>query len=376
MTEAIKILIIDDNEEDQFTFKRYLTGKACPPGKNYHVQVVATGEEGVARCQADPPDCVLLDLSLPDTDGLSVLRQLAGLVPPAKLCVVMLTGSGSETVAVQALQTGASEYLVKGKFTAEALCHAVGNALEKARYRQQLAQAQADLERFAYAAAHDLKEPLRTVAGLGNMLRKHLTKAGDTKALAYLDHMQDATSRMDGLIQGLLDYSLVNRQQASGQLVDLNHVVGQAVANLRTKMEESGARVQYADLPRVEANEWLLLQLFQNLVGNAIKFRSNRSAVITITARKEAADWLFAVADTGIGMNMEQARQIFEPFKRLHAQHEYEGSGIGLATCQRIVERYGGRIWVESELGKGSTFFFTLAGQKHLPAALSQPKGQ
>jgi signal transduction histidine kinase len=363
MTEAIKILIIDDNEEDQFTFKRYLTGKACPPGKNYHVQVAATGEEGVARFQSDAPDCVLLDLSLPDTDGLSVLGQLAALVPPSKLCVVMLTGSGSETVAVRALQTGASEYLVKGKFTAEALCHAVENALEKARYRQQLAQAQADLERFAYVAAHDLKEPLRTVAGLGNVLHKHLTRAGDVKALTYLDHMQEATSRMEGLIQGLLDYSMVNRQQATGKPVDLDHVVAQVVANLRNKIEESGAQVQYEALPRVEANEWLLLQLFQNLVGNAIKFRSDRPTVITITAREDASQWSFAVADSGIGMNMEQAREIFEPFKRLHAQHEYEGSGIGLATCQRIVERYGGRIWVESELGRGSTFFFTLARQ-------------
>ncbi|MBD0257442.1 MAG: response regulator, partial [Cytophagales bacterium] len=157
MTQAIRILIIDDNEADQFTFKRYLTGKACPPGRNYDIQAAATGGEGVARFRADPPDCVLLDLSLPDTDGLSVLRQLADLVPPARLCVVMLTGSGSETVAVRALQTGASEYLVKGKFTAESLCHAVENALEKARYRKQAAQAQADLERFAYAAAHDLK---------------------------------------------------------------------------------------------------------------------------------------------------------------------------------------------------------------------------
>ena len=363
MTEAIKILIIDDNEEDQFTFKRYLTGRTCPPGKNYHVEAAPTGAEGVARFRAEPPDCVLLDLSLPDTDGLSVLRQLTSLAPPAKLCVVMLTGSGSETVAVQALQTGASEYLVKGKFTAEALCQAVGNALEKARYRQQLAHAQADLERFAYAAAHDLKEPLRTVAGIGNLLRKHLTKAGDAKALTYLDHMQDGTSRMDGLIQGLLDYSLVNRQQAAAQPVDLNHVVEQAVANLRNKIEESGARVQYGALPQVEANEWLLLQLFQNLVGNAIKFRSDRPAMITIAAREEAAHWLVSVADTGIGMDMAQARQIFEPFKRLHAQHEYEGSGIGLATCQRIVERYGGRIWVESELGSGSTFLFTLPRQ-------------
>jgi light-regulated signal transduction histidine kinase (bacteriophytochrome) len=307
---------------------------------------------------------VLLDLSLPDTDGLSVLRQLTNLAPPAKLCVVMLTGSGSETVAVQALQTGASEYLVKGKFTAEALCHAVGNALEKARYRQQLAQAQADLERFAYAAAHDLKEPLRTVAGLGNLMRKHLTRAGDDKALTYLDHMQNASSRMDGLIQGLLDYSLVNRQQAAGQFVDLNHVLGQVTANLQNKIDESGARVQYQALPQVEANEWLLLQLFQNLIGNAIKFRSDRPVVITVAVRAEASHWLFSVADTGIGMDMEQARQIFEPFKRLHAQHEYEGSGIGLATCQRIVERYGGRIWVESQVDKGSTFFFTLARQK------------
>jgi signal transduction histidine kinase len=364
MTEATKILIIDDNEEDQFTFKRYLTGKACPAGRNYHIQGAVTGRAGVDRFRADPPDCVLLDLSLPDTDGLSVLRQLAGLVPPARLCVVMLTGSGSETVAVRALQTGASEYLVKGKFTAETLCNAVENALEKARYRQQAAQAQADLERFAYAAAHDLKEPLRTVAGIGNLLRKHLVRTNDDKALTYLDHVQDATSRMDGLIQGLLDYSLVNRQQAAGQRVDLNHLVAQVTANLQNKIDASGARMQYEALPQVEANEWLLLQLFQNLIGNAIKFRSERPVVITITAREEAAHWSFAVSDTGIGMNMEQARQIFEPFKRLHAQHEYEGSGIGLATCQRIVERYGGRIWVESELGKGSTFHFTLAKQQ------------
>lgn len=160
------------------------------------------------------------------------------------------------------------------------------------------------------------------MAGIGNLLRKHLTRTNDVKALTYLDHL-----------------------------------VAQVTADLQDKIEVSGARVQYGSLPQVQANEWLL-QLFQNLIGNAIKFRSERPAVITITAREELAYWSFTVADTGIGMNMEQARQIFEPLKRLHAQHEY------LATCQRIVEGYRARIWVESESGKGSAFHFTLAQQQ------------
>ncbi|QHT69129.1 response regulator [Rhodocytophaga rosea] len=388
MQETKKILIIEDNEEDRYTFKRYLSTPNCAQIGSFQVIETSYGNAGITLYKNEQPDCVLLDFSLPDMDGLEVLENLRNNSQPDQLCVILLTGTGNETIAVEALKNGAADYLTKGKFTVERFCHALEGALEKTAIRQELARqrellytqnaqleqakqeleqktrqleiSNADLERFAYAASHDLQEPLRTVEGFIKLLRNKFKQKLTPEAEEYMEFMSGATTRMKALIEGLLDYSKVSGQDDKQEEVNLKQIILQVKENLLVSIENASAQLIVGNLPTVKANRWQMLQLFQNLIGNAIKFRSEQPLIITIAAQPKPGQWVISVGDTGIGMDMKHARMIFEPFKKLHSRDQFEGSGIGLATCQKIVENHGGRIWIESTLGQGSTFYFTL----------------
>jgi PAS domain S-box-containing protein len=228
---------------------------------------------------------------------------------------------------------------------------------------EELARSNAELQQFAYVASHDLQEPLRMVASfsqlLGNRYRDHLGQDADE----FIGFIVDGANRMQRLINDLLSYSRVGTRGKPFQLIDFSVILGQVLVNLGPLIEENGAIITNGDLPVLMADETQISQLFQNLISNAIKFRSAERPVIHITARKEPDEWVFSVCDNGIGISPEYHERIFVIFQRLHAREEYQGTGIGLAICKRIVERHGGRIWVESEQGKGSKFFFTISLQ-------------
>lgn len=226
---------------------------------------------------------------------------------------------------------------------------------------QELARSNAELEQFAYVASHDLQAPLATIASYAQLLEKRYKDQLDSKASKFIDNIVHGCTRMQTLIDDLLEYSRVGRSRKPFQLTDCNHAVEQALANLQGAIRETQAVVTYSELPAVMGDISQLVQLFQNLVGNSIKYRHDAPPVVHITACKQEKDWLFSVSDNGIGIATQHQARIFQIFQRLHTQKEYSGTGIGLAICQKIVERHGGYIWVESKPGQGSTFYFTVA---------------
>jgi PAS domain S-box-containing protein len=225
---------------------------------------------------------------------------------------------------------------------------------------QELRQSNTDLEQFAYISSHDLQEPLNTASSFAKLLAKKYKNQLDTDAHEFIDFIVNATDRMKLLIRSLLDYSKINSSGKMLKPTDMATVIQQAQENLKASIMESQARVSVGPMPVVQANPLQMVQLFQNLIGNAIKFRSTQAPEISVTVREGESYYLFAVSDNGIGMDMKYTGKIFQVFQRLHSRDEYEGAGIGLATCKRIVERHGGLLWVESKQGEGSVFYFTI----------------
>jgi PAS domain S-box-containing protein len=222
-----------------------------------------------------------------------------------------------------------------------------------------LRQSNDDLNQFAYAASHDLQEPLRMVALYSQMLQRKYAADLDPETDQYVGFIVGGARRMEMLLKDLLTYSQTGANVGPAEPIDCEPVMRKVLLNLQASIEQNSATISWDALPTVQAHEVRLVQLLQNIIGNAIKYRSEEAPKIRIAAERREADWLFVVEDNGIGIEPEYAPQIFGIFKRLHGQN-YPGTGIGLAICQRIVERYGGRIWVESKPGEGSRFYFTL----------------
>jgi len=231
---------------------------------------------------------------------------------------------------------------------------------ELARKLEELGRSNRELEQFAYVVSHDLREPLRMVATYTQLLAERYRGKLDKNADQYIEYASDGALRMQALIQDLLSLSRVGREPVSLQPVDCNAVIAEVVRDLEPAISESGARIQFGKLPTVQAHSSEMRRLFQNLVGNALKFRGKERPVVRVLGEPAGRQWRFSVTDNGIGIASECQASIFRIFERLHTRSEYPGNGIGLAICQKIVEHYGGRIWVESQLGCGASFRFTL----------------
>jgi PAS domain S-box-containing protein len=217
-----------------------------------------------------------------------------------------------------------------------------------------------ELEMFASVVSHDLQEPLRAVSGCVQILQQRYAGNLDEQAGRLMHHVVEGAARMRALINDLLAYSRLDSRAAPAEPTDATGALQRALENLEVAIRESGAVITHDPMPVVTAEPTQLMQLFQNLIGNAIKYRAERTPEIHIGARRTGGEWLFWVRDNGIGIEPQYFERIFGIFQRLHTRAEYSGTGIGLAVCKKIVERHGGRIWVESEPGKGSTFYFTL----------------
>jgi PAS domain S-box-containing protein len=245
-----------------------------------------------------------------------------------------------------------------------------------------LKRANADLEHFAYSASHDLQEPLRMVATYSEMLMKRFNGQLGEEGREYIGYTIEGAMRMERLLKALRIYT----QASTGKIrpeqpVDAADVLRLTIGNLQVAIQEAGAVVTSESLPQVLIEEFQLEQVFQNLIGNALRYRSSRQPQIHVAAREEGTEWLFSVEDNGIGIESKFKEQVFGIFKRLHTANEHPGTGMGLAICQRVVERAGGRIWVESEPGRGSTFYFTLprdqsSGSRRRHESLHDPSGR
>ncbi|MEI7848037.1 MAG: ATP-binding protein, partial [Chloroflexota bacterium] len=235
---------------------------------------------------------------------------------------------------------------------------------ERKRAEDELRRSNAELEQFAYVASHDLQEPLRAVAGMVQLLSQRYKGKLDERADEYIGHAVEASLRMQNLINDLLDYSRVSRFGKPFVPTALESCVKTALANLDAVIQENQAQITYDPLPTVQADPGQLTQVFQNLIGNAIKFRGENSPCVHINAEIFEGSWRIAISDNGIGIEPQYFERIFLVFQRLHTRREYPGTGIGLSLCKKIIERHGGQIWVESLPGQGSTFYFSLAEKK------------
>ena len=350
-------------------------------GESYEVLTATSGSGAIELLRQDSFDLVLTDLKMPVVDGLEVLRQAREIAP--QTVVVILTAYASLGSAIEALREGVHDYLVKPCSSGE-LKLRIERGLERVRLAEEhqraeeelkqtmaeLARSNKELEQFAYVASHDLQEPLRMVASYVQLLARHYQGKLDADADEFIAYAVDGASRMQSLINDLLAYSRVSTRGKPFEPTECEAVLSRVFADLQVVIEENGAVVTHDPLPTVMADATQLTQLFQNLIGNAIKFRSEESPRVHVSAERlppspagegwGGGEWVFAVRDNGIGVDPECHERIFLIFQRVHTREEYPGTGIGLAICKKIVECHGGRIWVESQPGKGSIFYFTI----------------
>ncbi len=365
MDEYRSILIVDDSEDDREFFARLLRAE---PGVHWSILEAETAEQGVSVYCANQVDCVLLDYSLPGHNGMEFFRQLAERGVHA--AVVMLTGQGDVSVSVEAMKRGAHDFLVKDKIDGATLRHAISNAMEKAglqmevaEYQRALERSNQELKRFAYAASHDLKSPLNNIMGQLDELKEDYAAGMDTEGRELIDNSIHSAARLHRLITDLLSYALVTSGPELYELVDLNIVADDIRNGLRKTIEEKQATLEFDQLPTIEANPAHMQQLFQNLISNAIKFhRPDVPPVIKVGVEMLEAQNSCNITfrDNGIGFELSQTDRLFAPFQRLVTRNEFEGSGVGLATVKKIVDALGGRIFVDSTPGTGSTFRVTL----------------
>ena len=225
---------------------------------------------------------------------------------------------------------------------------------------QELARSNAELEQYAYIASHDLQEPLRMISSYTQLLKRRYSGRLDRNADEFIDYAIDGAHRMQELIQDLLALSRLGTRGGQFQPTSADEAVVKALSNLRASIVESAAEITREGLPNLVADSGQLVQLFQNLIGNAVKFRNGDAPRVHIQAKETQAHWQFSVADNGIGMDPQFADRVFQIFQRLHSRDQYPGTGIGLALCKKIVERHGGTIWFDSAPGAGTTFYFTI----------------
>jgi light-regulated signal transduction histidine kinase (bacteriophytochrome) len=338
------------------------------------LRVVGEAEDGAGALSGiaeHKPDVVLLDLAMPGVDGFDAIPRIRARSP--EVGIVVFSGLEAHGTSGQALERGADRYVQKGE-SFDALRRAIREA--GGRHGPPGAglvlatdpgDAHVDLDEFASAASHDLAEPLRVIAGFTNLLarryRGHLDADGDK----YIDAILSGVDRMQAMIGALLAYAQVGQSEADPTLVNCNELVRGVVDGLRGSLSASGASVEIGDLPVVAGETSLLAELFQNLLSNAMKFRSEDPPSIEVGAERGDGEWCFWVMDNGVGIDPGEAGRVFDMFHRL-ASRAKPGTGVGLAICKRIVRRHGGRIWVEPSPGGGSVFRFTVGDPATPPA--------
>ena len=369
------ILVVDDMPANLDVVTRHLEQHG------YQVVVAQDGEEALARASFVLPDLILLDVLMPGIDGFETCRRLKADLRTRDIPVVFMTALGDTADKLAGFEAGAVDYMTKPLDGAEVRAR-IDTHLTLHRLRCELAEQNAqlqreltvhaqlqaalersnhELEQLAYVASHDMQEPLRMVASYLQLVADRYQGRLDADADEFIGYAVDGAKRMQALINDLLAYSRLGTQARPFEPTDCNAVVRTALHHLQVAIDESGAVIECGELPAVRGDATQLLQLFQNLLANAIKFhRPGVAPRVSLSAQAGAEGWRFAVTDNGIGIAPEYFERIFALFQRLHGRTEYPGTGIGLALCKKIVERHGGHIGVESEPGRGSTFWFTL----------------
>ncbi|MBE9110475.1 response regulator [Nodosilinea sp. LEGE 07298] len=355
------ILIVDDTP-DNLRLLSAMLGR-----HQLGVRKALTGQWAIAAAQVAPPDLILLDIKMPEMSGYEVCERLKADPATQAIPIIFISALDDAIDKVKAFAAGGADYITKPFQEAEVLAR-IAHQLELRRLQGQLVAQNAELvrsnrelEQFASVVSHDLQQPLQSILGYTKLIGLAWPDIQQSPAQPYLENILGASGRMQQMIQDWLAYAQAGQAQTLLAPIDGNVLLDQVRLNLKTALTDTEATLVYGDLPRVLGNEVQLMQLFQNLISNALKFaQPDTRPEITISVEPQPHAWQFGIHDNGIGIAAEHLGQIFEAFHRLHDAQTYPGSGIGLATCQKIVEHHGGRIWAESQLGLGTTFYVIL----------------
>jgi signal transduction histidine kinase len=355
-------------------------------------------ERALELTRAHRPDLVITDLLTPAMDGDAFVRDLRSDLRVGETPVILhIAGYAEDEVRALAASCDVSGFLPKPcepqtiitvvrealglppgrlpRFESAAepldpeqlvqrVCELEAANVRLARTTLDLQRSNDDLEQFAYLASHDLSEPIRSVSGMVQLLARRYQGRLEGDADLYISHAVEASKRMQTLIHDLLEYSRAGQSEMRRESVDCSSIVKEVLDSLQGAIAVAGAEITTDALPAVRADSTQLRRVFQNLIANAVKFQSESSPRIRVGAVRDAEAWRFSIIDNGIGIAPRHARRVFEVFKRLHGGDSYPGSGIGLSICKRIVERHGGRIWVEPAGDGGSNFLFTIPDTK------------
>jgi hypothetical protein len=355
----LRVLLVEDNPSDV----ELVLCALRKDGFDVSSDVVQTVEDFRLRIHTTDYDLILADYNLPQWSGMEAVEILNHENLDVPLIVV--TGYLGEEKAVECIKRGATDCVLKDHLAR--LPFSVARAMQEKRLRQQrsrseeeLARSNAELEQFAYVASHDLQEPLRMIANYTQLLAERYRGKLDDQADKYIAYSVDGAVRMQTLIRDLLSFSRVGTAEIDLSATECHAVVEQALKNLQAAVQESGTTVKWTGLPMVMADPSQLTQVFQNLIANAIRFHGAEAPVVQIDAEKKDHEWVVTVSDNGIGVPVESWQDIFVIFRRLHTRSEYAGNGIGLSICKKIIERHGGKIWIEAQAKPGCRFKFTL----------------
>lgn len=363
------ILVVDDLLENGQLLLQMLTEAG------YEVRQAINGKQALRAVFYDPPDLILLDIRMPEMDGYEVCETLKSSEETAHIPIIFLSALNESFDKVKAFALGGADYIAKPFDVNEVLAR-VKHQLVIANQQNQLAQQNqelqelnhelrhinTELEQFTSIVSHDLRQPLSSIkANIQRLMLQNWEEAtpGIKERVERIDEISD---RMNHLIESLLTYARMgNVGENDLQEVDCNRLLAQVKDNLQQAIAESQAKIEYQDLPTLKANPIQLLELFQNLIANAIFYSGDRTPHINIAAESDRNEVKFSVRDRGIGIPQDDFESIFLAFKRLNSkQSKHPGTGIGLAICRKIVEAHGGRIWLESQINDGTTFYFTL----------------
>ncbi|MCU1234083.1 MAG: bacteriophytochrome (light-regulated signal transduction histidine kinase) [Candidatus Solibacter sp.] len=324
----------------------------------FEVQEAANGTEALLKV-ANKPDVVLLDINMPDLDGLEVCRRIKGNPATSNIIVLHLSASKVNSIdRVIGLNNGADSYLTE-PIEPEVLAATVRALIRARRAEDALRRSNQDLRELTHLLSHDLREPLRAITVYAELLDKSFGGRLNAAERQYLDFTLSGARHMNEVIEGVLVFSRTMHEGFVAVDVPAGDALRAACSELELSLKESGAQVSVGSLPVVRANMAALTRVFSNLLSNSVKYAGDAAPRISITAEAVGGSCKFTVRDHGIGIEPEYHRAIFEPFKRLHGK-EIAGVGIGLSLCRRLIEAQGGQMWVESEAGQGSSFFFTL----------------
>jgi len=358
-----RVLVVEDNQAELQLLCDILRGEG------FQVFGCGSATEALERIEQQCFGVAIVDLRLPDLSGTQLLEKIRGYDEQVR--VIVYTGAASYDSIKEALNLGAFAYVEKLSDPSELLHHVRRARRERvdryaldleqavAERTEELARSNYELENFASIVAHDLRSPLLTIFGYGQILQEEYQDRLDPSGQDCLTQIVDAVTRMSRLIEDLLDYSRAGRSREPLEPVDVQSVLVQAVANLEASIRQQQATIEVGAMPTVLGDQTQLVQLFQNLIGNAVKFRRDVDPVVRVAAKPADDFWQFSVEDNGIGIAREHFGRLFQAFQQLHGR-DYPGAGIGLAVCKKIIERHGGRIWLDSVAGQRTTFFFTL----------------